>query len=126
MKINKKVLIADDDSHIRNVIGLKLRNAGYQVLTAKNGEEGLNLIKTQQPDAIITDIVMPKLDGKALCEKSNEIKKERPFLTLIITCSISFDEKISLKKMQDTMFMEKPFSPSRLLECLDQYFGIER
>ncbi len=126
MKINKKVLIADDDAHIRNVIQLKLRKAGYQVLTARNGEEGLNLIKTQQPDAVITDIVMPKLDGKGLCEKSNEIKKERSFLTLIITCSISFDEKIWLKRMQDTLFMEKPFSPSRLLECIDQYFGIER
>jgi DNA-binding NtrC family response regulator len=77
------------------VIELKLKQRGYQVFEAKDGEEGLELIH-----------------------------KERPFLTLIITCRISLDERSWISKMQDTLFMEKPFSPSRLLECLDRYFGV--
>ncbi len=126
MKIDKTILLVDDEAYIRRVIELKLRKAGYQVLTAKNGDEGFNLMKANQPDVLITDIKMPKMNGKVLCEKANEFKKERPFLTLIITCSISFDEKIWIKRMQDTVFMEKPFSLSRLLDCVDRYFGVRR
>jgi DNA-binding response OmpR family regulator len=117
-------LIIDDEPHIRRVIELKLKQRGYQVFEAKDGEEGLELIHRLCPDAVITDIMMPKLDGKALCEQTNGLKKKRPFLTLIITCRISFDERSWVSKMQDTLFMEKPFSPSRLLECIDRYFGV--
>ena len=124
MRSNKKVLIIDDEPHIRRVIELKLRQRGYQVFEAKDGEEGLELIHTLCPDAVITDIMMPKLDGKTLCEQTNRLKKERPFLTLIMTSRISLDERSWISEMQDTLFMEKPFSPSRLLECIDRYFGV--
>ena len=124
MRSDKKVLIIDDEPHIRRVIELKLKQRGYQVIQAKDGEEGLHLILTQRPDAVITDIMMPKLDGKALCERTNRLKKEHPFLTLIVTCRISPGERHWIRKMQDTLFMEKPFSPSRLLECIDRYFGV--
>ena len=124
--INKNILIIEDNSHIRRVVELKLRKAGYQVLIAKNGEEGLNLIKSQHPDVVITDIAMPKLDGKTVCIKANEFKKEWPFLTLIVSCSLTFDEKKWINTMKDTQFMEKPFSPNKVLQCVDQYLGIER
>jgi len=122
---SKKVLVIDDEVQIRRVIELKLKNRGYQVLMANNGEEGLEIIKTQQPDVVITDIRMPKLDGKALCRETNEIKRKRPFLTIIITCRISPHDKSWIEKMDDTIFMEKPFSPSRLAECIDQYLGVQ-
>jgi DNA-binding response OmpR family regulator len=53
---------------IRRVVELKLRKRGYDVLMAMNGEEGLHLIESEQPDAVVTDIMMPKLDGKNLCK----------------------------------------------------------
>ena len=124
--INKNILIIEDNAHIRRVVELKLRKAGYQVLIAKDGEEGLNLIKSQHPDVVITDIAMPKLDGKAVCIKADEFKKEWPFLTLIVSCSLTFDEKKWINTMKDTQFMEKPFSPEKVLQCIDQYLGIER
>ena len=124
MRNKKKVLIIDDEPHIRRVIDLKLKQRGYQVFLAKDGEEGLDLILRQCPNVVITDIMMPKMDGKTLCELTNRLKKERSFLTIIITCRISPDEHKWIGTMQDTMFMEKPFSPSRLLECIDRYFGV--
>jgi len=126
LKTNKTILVIDDDDHIRRVIEIKLKKAGYDVIMAKNGAVGLDLIKTKEPDAVITDVMMPKMDGKAVCKISNELKKERPFLTLVMTCSITVDEKLLMKDLQDTIFMEKPFSPSRLVENIDSYFGIER
>jgi DNA-binding response OmpR family regulator len=118
----RKVLIIDDEAHIRRLIAFKLEKRGYEVMTAMNGEEGLNLIQTERPQVVISDIMMPKLDGKSLCEKTNDLKTEWPFLTIIMTCSISHDERLWIQGMRDTLFMEKPFSPAILLEHVDGYF----
>ena len=126
MEANKKVLIVDDEAPIRRVLEFKLKNSGYRVLIAKNGAQGLELIKTHQPDAVITDIMMPEIDGQQLCEQSNALKQDRPFLTIVVTCRIAQDEQQWINQLQDTLFMEKPFSPARLVECIDQYLGIKR
>ena len=123
MEKNKKILVIDDEAHIRNVIALKLKNRGYEVAMATNGEEGLDLIKSQKPNVVISDIMMPKLDGKSLCKQTNGFKTQWPFLTIIMTCRISPDEQNWINEMQDTLFMEKPFSPSKLLEHIDRYCG---
>ena len=126
MEANKKVLIVEDEAPIRRVLEFKLKNSGYRVLIAKNGAQGLELIKTHQPDAVITDIMMPEMDGQQLCEQSNALKLNRPFLTIVVTCRIAQDEQQWINQLQDTLFMEKPFSPARLVECIDQYLGIKR
>lgn len=125
MENNKKILVIDDEAHIRRVIALKLKKRGYRVVMAANGEEGLNIIKSQRPNVVVSDIMMPKLDGKSLCEQTNGLKEEWPFLTIIMTCRIFPNEQNWINEMQDTLFMEKPFSPSRLVEHIDQYFGIQ-
>ena len=70
----KKILVIDDEAHIRNVIALKLKKRGYQVMLAVNGEDGFNMIKQERPSIVISDIHMPKMDGRSLCEKSREFK----------------------------------------------------
>ena len=126
MRNAKKVLVVDDAAHIRRVIELKLKKQGYQVTLAKNGEDGLNLIQTLQPDVVITDIMMPKMDGKTLCERTNELKKMRPFLTIVMTARISPTERDWIEQMQDTMFIEKPFSLSAILSSIEQYLVKQR
>jgi len=118
----KTILIVDDDIHIRRILEIKVKNSGYTSLSAKNGEKGLELINNQKPDAVITDINMPKLDGNKLCELTNHIKKERPFLTIVITARINPADQKWIEEMQDTMFMEKPFSPSKIIDTIDNYF----
>ena len=76
---NRKVLIIDDEPYIRLVIELKLKSRGYQVFTATNGVEGLNCFKKYNPQVVVTDINMPKMDGKAFCELTNEFKKSGLF-----------------------------------------------
>jgi DNA-binding response OmpR family regulator len=123
---SKKILIIDDEAPIRRVLELKLKSRGYEIIMATNGEEGLNLIKSQEPDVVISDINMPRLDGETLCKMVNPSKKTRSFLTIIITSRISPEERLWVSEMDDTVFMEKPFSPSKMLECIDQYLGIQR
>ena len=99
-----------------------MKNRGYRVITAKNGQEGLELIYSQKPDAVVTDINMPLLEGDELCRQIDELKKKRPFLTVVITARISPEEQAWVQEMRDTQLMEKPFSPSRLVDCIDAYF----
>ena len=122
MEKPKTVLVVDDDAHIRRVIELKLKNQGYQVILGKNGEEGLNLIQTQSPDVLIVDLNMPKMDGKKLCEMCDELKQKRSFLTIVITARISLDEQVWIDNLHDTLFMEKPFSPAKMVAAIKEYF----
>jgi CheY-like chemotaxis protein len=122
----RKVLVIDDELPVRRVVEFKLRTAGYQVISAADGIGGMERIITDRPDAVVSDIVMPGMDGRQLCVRSNVLKKRRPFLTVIMTCRISPDEQEWLSRMTDTVLLEKPFSPAKLLECIDSYFGIKR
>jgi two-component system, OmpR family, alkaline phosphatase synthesis response regulator PhoP len=122
---SKKILVADDEVSIRRLLQLKLENGGYQVITAANGLEALELIRSQKPDVMITDINMPGMDGVSLCRLTNAMKSERPFLTIVITARISQEDRIWAEGMQETRFMEKPFSPSKLLAYINAYFGMD-
>lgn len=126
MDRRKRILVVDDEAPIRRVLELKLKNGGYEVFLAEDGEAALRVIESEKPDAVITDLNMPRMDGKQLCEMTNHLKLERPFLTIIMTVRIIPDEEQWITAMQDTVFMEKPFSPSSILERIDQYFGVKR
>ena len=80
----KRVLIADDEIHIVHVVTIKLRNNGYEVITAENGAEAYDLACTTRPDVIITDYQMPIMTGIDLVEKlrSNEQTKGIPVVML--------------------------------------------
>lgn len=118
----KRLLVIDDDPHIRKVVELKLKSRGFEIFLASDGEEGLEAIMTQRPDVVVSDINMPKLDGEMLCKKTNHLKKERPFLTIIVTARIASHQEKWIEDMIDTRFMEKPFSPTKLLRTIEAYF----
>lgn len=123
MDSNKTILVVDDDFHIRKVLEIKLKNRGFTILTAPNGLEGLALLQEQRPDVLIVDINMPKLDGKELCRMSEPMKKEHPFLTIVTTARINPDEGVWIAELQDMRFMEKPFSPSQVVDTIEAYFN---
>ena len=126
MDRRRRILVVDDEAPIRRVLELKLKNGGYDVILAEDGEAGLRVIESEKPEAVVTDINMPRVDGKQLCEATNHLKLERTFLTIIITARIIPDDQQWISAMQDTVFMEKPFSPSSILESIDRYFGVKR
>lgn len=123
MKTPKTVLIADDEAHIRRILELKLKLNGYQVITAHNGQEALEQVHAHKPDAVITDINMPVLDGRQLCLQIDGLKELKRFLTIVITARISCDDEDWIRPLQDTDFMEKPFSPSKIVDRLNHYFA---
>ncbi len=119
----KKILIADDEPYVIRVVKLKLINAGYEVITASNGLEALEKIESLKPDVVISDVNMPKLSGKELCFRAIPLKKERGFLTIVITSSLEKDDRDWAHSLEKTIFLEKPFSPKELVRIIGQYFN---
>ncbi len=120
---SKSVLIVDDEAYIRRVLEVKLKRYGYEVHMAKNGQAAMDLIHAEKPDVVITDINMPIMDGKTLCLKTNPLKDARRFLTIVVTARIDPEDKLWVSEMEDTILMEKPFSPSKILNAVKAYFG---
>ena len=107
---NTKILIVDDEAYIRRVLELKLKNRGYEVITAINGIEGLEKFDLHHPDVVITDIKMPEMDGQAFCEQIKKSDEEKPYLIIVVTCSASESNLQWIKNNRDTLLLEKPFS----------------
>ena len=119
----KIILVADDEPYVTRVVKLKLSNAGYEVITASNGLEALEKIRMLKPDVVISDVNMPKLGGKELCFRAIPLKKEKDFLTIVITSSIDKEDRIWAESMEKTVFVEKPFSPKKLMKIIGTYFN---
>lgn len=118
----KKVLIADDEPDILEIIGYNLEGEGYNVYTAKDGDDALNKAKLVKPDLIILDIMMPKKTGVEVCEilRSQPSFKE----TLIIFLTALSDESSQVKGFDKGAddYVNKPISPKLLLSRVNALF----
>ena len=70
--MGQTVLVVDDEQNIVNIIAFNLKKEGYEVLTAGDGEEAVEIVEKHQPDLILLDIMMPKMDGYQACRKIRE------------------------------------------------------
>ncbi len=105
------ILVVDDDPHIRHVVQFALQKAGFQVTFAKDGTEAIEACRTRQPDLMVLDILMPELDGLAVCR---EVRAESE-LPIIFLTSVDeeLDRVIGLELGADD-YVTKPFSPREL------------
>lgn len=106
------VLLIDDDASLLDVLSLALEDAGHQVVTARDGAEGLEAVTRSKPALIISDINMPRVDGFALLRKLRERKVPTP-LILLTSRDSEIDEALGLELGADD-YVAKPFS-SRVL-----------
>ncbi len=116
----RTILVADDESHILNVVSLKLKNAGFRVVCARDGQEALDLAYQEQPDLLITDHNMPFLTGLELCQK---LRTEKRFDTMpaIMLSARGFQlEESDTAASGIVMMISKPFSPRELLAAVDK------
>jgi len=118
------ILIIDDDTEIREVLRQILERAGYEVMEASDGREGINLYRERQADLIITDIVMPKKDG---LETITDLKVEFPGSKIIaISGGGRLDPKPYLELAEGfgaDRLLTKPFGHEELLEAVQALLG---
>ncbi|NRG27490.1 response regulator transcription factor [Bacillus circulans] len=111
--MKKKVLVVDDEQSIVTLLKYNLQQAGYDVLTAMDGEEGLNLALTANPDVILLDLMLPKKDGMDVCKELRQQKVLTPILMLTAKDD-EFDKVLGLELGADD-YMTKPFSPREVI-----------
>ncbi len=107
-----KVLIIDDEPQIRRALRAGLERTGYQVVTASDGEEGLNLASEHPPDLVILDLAMPGTDGFAVCE---ELRKWSKSPIIVLSVRDSEDDKIKALDLGADDYLVKPFGIGELL-----------
>jgi len=118
-----KILVVDDDPDILEAISMILESQGYKVVTAREGVEGLANLKAEKPDLMILDLLMPKMDGFAVCKELQDPRwaKYKGIPILILT---SVREEASRRRYELETgleldvddYVEKPVSPDTLLE----------
>ena len=111
--MKKKVLVVDDEQSIVTLLQYNLQQAGFDVITAMDGEEGLNLALTTNPDIILLDLMLPKKDGMDVCKELRQQRVLTPILMLTAKDD-EFDKVLGLELGADD-YMTKPFSPREVI-----------
>ena len=114
-----KVLVIDDEEYIQHILNFSFGAEGYEVVTAADGEEGIRKAKSEKPDIIVLDIMMPKMDGYEACKrlKSDPSTKNIPVI-LLTAKGREVDRKLGSQAGADD-YVVKPFSPGRLIERVE-------
>jgi len=111
--MDKKVLVVDDEQSIVTLLKYNLEQAGYTVVSAMDGEEGISLAAAENPDMMILDLMLPKLDGIEVCKQLRQRKIDVPILMLTAKDD-EFDKVLGLELGADD-YMTKPFSPREVV-----------
>ncbi|OQB27448.1 MAG: Transcriptional regulatory protein AfsQ1 [Chloroflexi bacterium ADurb.Bin180] len=106
-----KLLIIEDDADLVKALELYFSRAGYEVVTAANGLEGLQVLYKERPDIVILDIAMPKLDGWEVCRRIRELSQVP---IVILTARVQEDERVKGLKLGADDYVVKPFSLKEL------------
>ena len=117
-----RILIVDDEPHMTRVLKLHLERAGYDVTTCPNGLEALKLIRQTPPDAMITDIQMPVMTGKELCQAVHAELPARQFPIFVMTSMTDREHREWVACIDGVEFLEKPLSMRILTQKLDRHF----
>ena len=113
-----RILVVDDEAHIVQVLSLKLRNAGYDVITAADGEEALEMALKEPPDLVITDFQMPFMTGLELCQAMARESATAGIPVIMLTArgyALDTDD-LAIGNIRDVL--SKPFPVSELVALL--------
>ncbi|MGB0757025.1 MAG: response regulator [Patescibacteria group bacterium] len=95
MATQPKVLVVDDDKAIRTALEIQFKNESYVVYTAEHGEEGLHVAQTENPDIILLDIKMPKMDGMEMLQKLRELDEWGKNVPVILLTNLADTNRVA-------------------------------
>jgi two-component system, OmpR family, alkaline phosphatase synthesis response regulator PhoP len=125
--MDKKILIVDDEPHLRLLMSRALQDIedeGVEIITANDGEAGLELIKSEQPQLVFLDVMMPKKNGFEVCDTiKNELGMKDVYVILLTAKGQGIDIQHG-EKVGANLYMTKPFDPDDLLIKAKAILGI--
>jgi PleD family two-component response regulator len=110
-----KILVVDDEEHIRKILKFKLEKHGYHVITAENGEIALQAVRRENPDLIILDLMMPKMDGFEVCARIRKNFQTAQIPIIMLTAKSDMVDKIKGLAGGANDYLVKPYSNDELL-----------
>lgn len=110
--MSTQILVVDDEARYLHLIKVNLEAAGYQVITASNGEEALELVSTRVPDMVVLDVMMPKLDGFTTCER---IRQFSSVPIIMLTAKGEEQDRVKGLNVGADDYVVKPFSATELI-----------
>ena len=125
--MEQKLLIVDDEAHIRMLLEQtleELEDEGVNFFTAQNGEEAYEIIKTEKPQLVFLDVMMPKMNGMEVCRK---VKKELALNDVFIVLLTAKGQELDRQKGQEVgadLYMTKPFDPEVILQKAKEILGL--
>ncbi|WP_276390960.1 response regulator transcription factor [Eudoraea chungangensis] len=121
--MDKKLLIVDDEAHIRMLIEQTLEDLedeGVELLFAENGEQALEIIQEEKPNLVFLDVMMPKMNGMEVCQKvKKELNLNEVYIILLTAKGQEVDRQKGLE-MGANKYMTKPFDPDEMLEIAEE------
>src|ERR1700684_1695760 len=121
--MSKTILAVDESAAMRQMVGVTLRAAGYEVIEASDGDEALEYARKHRVDLVLTDVNMPRMDGITLIAPLRTLPNSPLTPLLLLTTDSSPDRKIQGKQAGATGWMVKPFNPDQLLATLERVLG---
>jgi two-component system chemotaxis response regulator CheY len=112
------ILTVDDSRTMRDMLRMALVQAGYTVLQAEDGQHGLEVLDDSQPDVIVTDINMPRLDGYGFIEGVRADQRHRSVPILVLTTESDPEKKQRARNAGATGWIVKPFNPEKLVDAI--------
>lgn len=117
-----RILIIDDDELLRQLLRDTLEHAGYEVVEAHDGHEGLGCFRTTHIDLIITDLIMPKKDG---LETIKELRQDAPLVKIIVISGSDQSLLMRASQLGVQRVLSKPFRPRELVETVGALVSVE-
>lgn len=115
-----RVLLVDDEEIILKTIGMRLEAAGYEVLVAMDGKEGLEKARLTHPDLVILDLMLPNLDGYHVCKLLKGDTRYQKIPIILLTARVAEkDEKLGYESGADA-YLRKPFQTQELLGTIEK------
>ena len=117
----KRILIVDDEPYIVKMVESRLKANGYEVLSALDGQAGLDRAKQERPDLIILDLMLPKIDGYRVCATLKHDTRYQKIPVLLFTARASEeDERIGIEDCKADAYLTKPFEAQTLLKKIQE------
>ena len=121
--MKKKILLVDDEPNIQMIVGARLKAMGFEVLIAKDGQEGLDLAREEFPDAVLLDLMLPKLDGYKVCRMLKFDKAFEKIPVIIFSAKGSEADKKLAEQAGADAYMVKPFDPELFTQTIRKLTG---
>jgi DNA-binding response OmpR family regulator len=117
------VLVADDDRDILDLLAFRLGRAGYEVVSASDGEEALRLATERRPDLAVLDVMMPKLDGYEVTRRMRADEATKRIPVILLTARVQEHDVARGFEVGADDYMKKPFSPAELRARVQAIIG---